>query len=347
MEGSRSPEEKGERTRAVVRELPRKRGELPGERGVEEGSGGESHRRAGAPLDPEPIARFVQAYLHSLPERKRRDLSSVLKGFEILLNERREAEEQLKLPELLEAATLLAQWEGFPLGKLLYTLTQEWKEERRTLKPQAVRRILEAAYEVFAEKGFFLATVDEIAERARVGKGTVYRHFESKENLFRAVVEEELRIIGERIQEAFLASEDVLQAIRRAVRGYLQYFEERKEFYRILVYEQQGFGTEFRARYINEILKRVPMIRDQVLAAAQQGRIKPLDDFYTVFYGLVGFVDGVIQKWFQKNCEGSLQDELDTILEVLFYGFVRNGGSMAPPPDQPGKRKKNRQRGTP
>jgi AcrR family transcriptional regulator len=307
----------------------RSRKEFPSPSRLEKRKGG---------VSPEAIARFVQAYLHSLPESKRKDPSAVPQGFRVWIQEVAEGEEFYKA-DLLEAVTLLAQWEGLKVGELLVEITGELKEDRRDspLKHSKRARILESAYRVFSEKGFFQATVDEIAERAGVGKGTVYRHFESKENLFRAVVDEELKVIVGRIQEAFLEAEDVLQAIRRAVREYLEYFEEHKEFYRILVFEQESFGSEFRARYINEILKRIPMIRDKVLEAASRGRLKPLDDFYTVFYGIVGFTDGVILKWFQKGCQGSLTDELDTIIEVLFYGFVRNGAGRTLPEEKEGE----------
>jgi len=47
--------------------------------------------------------------------------------------------------------------------------------------------ILETAYEVFAEQGLAVP-IDEIARRAGVGAGTVYRHFPTKDALFRAIV---------------------------------------------------------------------------------------------------------------------------------------------------------------
>jgi AcrR family transcriptional regulator len=50
------------------------------------------------------------------------------------------------------------------------------------------REICAAALEVFAEKGFAAAKLDEIAKRAGVSKGTLYLYFEDKEQLFRAVV---------------------------------------------------------------------------------------------------------------------------------------------------------------
>ena len=50
------------------------------------------------------------------------------------------------------------------------------------------REICAAALQVFAEKGFAAAKLDEIAKRAGVSKGTLYLYFEDKEQLFRAVV---------------------------------------------------------------------------------------------------------------------------------------------------------------
>src|SRR6266550_2802235 len=50
------------------------------------------------------------------------------------------------------------------------------------------REICAAALEVFAEKGFAAARLDEIARRAGVSKGTLYLYFKDKEDLFRAVV---------------------------------------------------------------------------------------------------------------------------------------------------------------
>ena len=64
----------------------------------------------------------------------------------------------------------------------------------RPLRADAERnrlRILEAAHEVFGERGLH-ATLDEVAERAGVGVGTVYRRFPDREALVRAVYEERL-----------------------------------------------------------------------------------------------------------------------------------------------------------
>lgn len=73
-------------------------------------------------------------------------------------------------------------------------------EPPRPLRADAVRnraRVLEVAYETFAAKGLAVP-IDEIARRAGVGAGTVYRHFPTKEDLFRAVIEDHLgRIVND------------------------------------------------------------------------------------------------------------------------------------------------------
>jgi AcrR family transcriptional regulator len=65
----------------------------------------------------------------------------------------------------------------------------------RPLRADAARnraRVLEVAYDTFAAEGLAVP-IDEIARRAGVGAGTVYRHFPTKEDLFRAVVEDRIR----------------------------------------------------------------------------------------------------------------------------------------------------------
>jgi AcrR family transcriptional regulator len=87
-------------------------------------------------------------------------------------------------------------------------------EPARPLRADAARnraRVLEVAYETFAAEGLAVP-IDEIARRAGVGAGTVYRHFPTKEDLYRAVVEDRmLRIVDE--GRALLANEEPGQAL--------------------------------------------------------------------------------------------------------------------------------------
>ncbi|WP_280435954.1 TetR/AcrR family transcriptional regulator [Nocardia carnea] len=64
-------------------------------------------------------------------------------------------------------------------------MVERWTKERRLERTRAL--LLDAAEEVFAEKGFAAATLDDIAHAAGYTKGAIYKHFSVKEELFLAV----------------------------------------------------------------------------------------------------------------------------------------------------------------
>ncbi|HEY0627904.1 MAG TPA: TetR/AcrR family transcriptional regulator [Sphingomicrobium sp.] len=69
------------------------------------------------------------------------------------------------------------------------------------------REICAAALEVFAEKGFAAAKLDEIAKRAGVSKGTLYLYFKDKEELFRAVVRDNVSPNIDQVRAMILAAD--------------------------------------------------------------------------------------------------------------------------------------------
>jgi AcrR family transcriptional regulator len=78
------------------------------------------------------------------------------------------------------------------------------EEPPRKLRADAARnreRVLEAAREVFAEHGVTVP-IDDVARRAGVGVGTVYRHFPAKENLFEAILVDSISKMGASAREA-------------------------------------------------------------------------------------------------------------------------------------------------
>jgi AcrR family transcriptional regulator len=93
----------------------------------------------------------------------------------------------------------------------------------RPLRADAARnraRVLQVAYDVFAEQGLAVP-IDEIARRAGVGAGTVYRHFPTKEALFEAVIGERVRQVVARGRELLAAdpSTALFEFLRETVRA--------------------------------------------------------------------------------------------------------------------------------
>lgn len=105
--------------------------------------------------------------------------------------------------------------------------------------------ILDAAAAVFAADGFATADVQVIADRIGVGKGTVYRYFPTKQDLFLAAVDRGLQDLTGRI-DAILDDPagdplDPLDQLAAAVRTYLTFFHERPEMVELFIQERAAF----------------------------------------------------------------------------------------------------------
>lgn len=115
--------------------------------------------------------------------------------------------------------------------------------------PQSTKaRILVAAEEVFAQKGFDGASTREIASRASVNISSLHYHWESKETLYVAVFEHIYQQLVERLQEDFAppaTKEDARAVIARAMGRAFDYFADQPNVPRLLmrrIMDADGFG---------------------------------------------------------------------------------------------------------
>jgi AcrR family transcriptional regulator len=102
---------------------------------------------------------------------------------------------------------------------IIYSLAMATRREAYT--EQTRRALLDSARECFAEHGFHRASVAEIAAGANVSAGAVYKHFESKEELFHEVAEELQRELFEEIAKRLSLLRDPLDRLREARVAYL------------------------------------------------------------------------------------------------------------------------------
>jgi len=108
------------------------------------------------------------------------------------------------------------------------------RSSRAERKAQSRRRILEAARDVFFRDGFMAANLDEVAEKAGVAKGTLYRYFESKADLYVAVLADNGNAFTERMrEEARAGGGSAMDQLRRISRFYYDYWIRHPEYFQI------------------------------------------------------------------------------------------------------------------
>src|SRR5438128_10647211 len=95
-------------------------------------------------------------------------------------------------------------------------------------------RILDAAVKVFAERGFFNATVAEIARAAGVADGTIYLYFKSKDDVLLSLFEEKMAELSASAQDALAQGRSAAARLKRFIEHHLSAVEKNPELAAVL-----------------------------------------------------------------------------------------------------------------
>ncbi len=128
-------------------------------------------------------------------------------------------------------------------------------------------RILKAAREIFFRDGFADTNLDEVAVRAEVGKGTLYRHFGSKAELYVAVLAVGGAIFDEEMQAAIDDGSSSLDQIRAIGGFYRRYWIERPDYFVIFSAVE---NREFIGQLPSALLAEVRQIWERPLRRLEQ-----------------------------------------------------------------------------
>ncbi len=109
--------------------------------------------------------------------------------------------------------------------------------------------ILEKAVHLFAAHGYADTDTQFLADRLQMGKGTLYRYFRSKEELFLAAVDFGVRKLHEHVRAYVAQAADPMDAIRQGVRGYLAFFVENPEVVELMIQERAIFRDQRKSTY--------------------------------------------------------------------------------------------------
>jgi TetR/AcrR family transcriptional regulator len=140
--------------------------------------------------------------------------------------------------------------------------------QTRRRSPEPRRRILAAAADVFAERGFTAAGVDEIARRANVNKAMLYYHVGAKATLFREVVLEVVGRIKEELARAVAASTEPDRRLAAVPMVFARIAAERPYFPQIMLREVAAGGVHLP----NEMLVEITGIMGFTRQVLDEGR---------------------------------------------------------------------------
>ena len=206
--------------------------------------------------------------------------------------------------------------------------------------------MLDAARTVFAERGYANATLEEIAERAEFGKGTLYNYFErGKEGLLFAVFDDTLDELEALIHTVFQEESQDEEPLREAFHTFLvRYFElihDQQDLFLVLVKEAYSMAfsddAEWSEFFHEQHERLVSTLRPALEAASETNEIQRGLPLSPIAHLLLANPRGIGIQGIMENRHGSCEDQqlfddpekaADFLTTVLFDGLEGNG---APP----------------
>jgi AcrR family transcriptional regulator len=199
-------------------------------------------------------------------------------------------------------------------------------ETRRRRKAERPQEILEAAFVEFSRHGYAVTTLDRIAERAGVTKGTIYVYFENKEHLFISMVHAVKKVALDTLRDMFErhdgSTADLLRAQFSFIYQHIVEDKRRREVVRMLIAEAARF-PELADRYHAEILTPcLDMLREAIQRGIDRGEIRksPIVDSPQVVFAPIVLLDDWIMMFDDRHpldLKAYFEAHLDLVLNGL------------------------------
>lgn len=203
------------------------------------------------------------------------------------------------------------------------TLKSPNEEQPQPRGGEKYDRILEAAIEIVAGKGFQHARIADIASRAGVADGTVYLYFQNKNHILRAAIDSAFRQFSERVSASLASAESPVEQLRVIARLHLETLTGNRSLAVILqtqVRQSARFIEQFSHASLVDYINRV---REIIRAGQQQGLFRAGVSDRTAALCLFGTLDETISSWLLTGRPIDPEQTTAQVLDILLNGIAR------------------------
>ncbi|WP_094604288.1 Fatty acid metabolism regulator protein [Sporomusa silvacetica DSM 10669] len=191
------------------------------------------------------------------------------------------------------------------------------------------QQILEAAYTIFSRKGYHRATVDEIIALADTGKGTVYKYFVNKEQLFYTLIKERSANFEAELKEIAALTEPALNKVKKAIKIFLEFYVANADLWRVLMHEMRGLGHEEpsnfteaqREKYRERFVHTIGILQAILQEGIEQGTIRNCD-IHKAAHGLFSVIVMMVFQGFVNDSSESIDAAANGIADIFLYGVA-------------------------
>jgi AcrR family transcriptional regulator len=183
--------------------------------------------------------------------------------------------------------------------------------------------ILKAAYTLFKTKGPEGVTSEMIAEESEIGKGTIYKHFKSKKDIFAVLLTQHVEKLHTYVKARGDVNLPVLDGIRQFLQLHLDFFHENPDSYKVCCEFRRFIVVDTLdpvviTRFENMFRKKNEPLEEMLKKASDEGLLidLPVSDIATLVSGMFLGIMGEISDGFVSKRE--------MINEAIINGFVKS-----------------------
>jgi len=198
------------------------------------------------------------------------------------------------------------------------------------MSKETEEKILNAAVEIFAKKGYSAATTSEIARAAQVAEGTIFRYFPKKKELLHGIAIKSIDLFAASIvinplEKIIKDNNDksTVEILKLIILNRIELFEKYFNHIKVLLFEIQ-FHDDVKEIFIDKITKPVISIGiDIVERGKNRGEIKDVNSLI-VMRSLIGMVlTMIIQRKMipEVNLNLNIEEEVDILIDTIFNGI--------------------------
>ncbi len=182
--------------------------------------------------------------------------------------------------------------------------------------------ILKIAQDIFSKYGYKKTTLDDIANAVRKGKSSLYYYFNSKEDLFQAVVSKEVDILKRELETVVMRNTDPVEKLREYILTKLTSFRGLANFYHAL--ENDVTAIEFIENIKNKYQQDEIRMIKRILIEGVRKNIFEVYDFTLAAIGITTAIKGLEMPLTAGNYGTiNLEKGVDNILKILCYGIMK------------------------
>ena len=182
-------------------------------------------------------------------------------------------------------------------------------------------QILAEATKLFAASGFSNTEVQTIADHLGIGKGTVYRYFPSKRDMFMAAVDRGIRLLGASVNEASGTHGEPLARIFNAIRAYLAFFDAHPEIVELLIQERAEFRDRQTPTYFSHKEQSIGQWHRLLRDLMDRGTIRALPEEVVADY-ISDLLYGMVFTKYFSGREKPLSDQADQVIDLILRGIA-------------------------